>query len=580
MRVLLFIFMIFCNCRTVDHTSRTPNILLIMVDDMGFGDVSHSGNPHIQTPNLDQWASESINFSHFYVSPVCAPTRASLLTGKYHQRTGVHSVTNGYETINPQEVTLAEILKEKGYRTGIFGKWHLGEYYPSTPNAQGFDEFLGFRTGHTSDYYDAVLEKNGLGQKTKGYISDVLTDHALDFMSTNYGTPFFCFLSFNAPHTPLFIDSTYFSKFLSMGLDERTSRVYGMIENIDENIGKIVFELRKQELEESTIIVFISDNGPINGWKVAQDQMRYNAGLRDQKFTIYEGGIRTQNYWQWKNNWQGGRTIDHVAAHIDLVPTVTDILGMESDPKIDGISLLPLLENKTEKIDRTFLQKYDLSTLGTDLPFPGGVVRKDNWKMINGEHLYDLEKDPGENIDLAKQHPEVFADLKNQYNNWWQSISSEYRLTPLPIPVGHPEENPVYIKPHHGIARGTLEYTGHRGLTGERIGTHPRGVDGDWLAKWTPGGKITWEINTAAAGQYEAILIGRDSGKGDSDFLIQVDDYSSKMHVDFGTKEWTLLVIDTFNLDKKNYKLTLQMVRKSENTKVEIREIGLRRLNH
>ena len=240
--LLLFAVFFLCNCSHHQAprvpSGSSPNVLLILVDDMGYGDVTNMGNSHVHTTNLDWMADQSVRFKYFYVSPVCAPTRASILTGRYHQRTGVRSVTNGFETMDPSEVTIAELLKENGYRTGIFGKWHLGEHFPSIPNAQGFDEFLGFRTGHTSDYFDPILEHNGEDRQLQGYITDILSDKALAFMEDD-GRPFFCYLAYNAPHSPLQIDSAYFLPFIAAGLDERTARIYGMIDNLDDNIGRV-----------------------------------------------------------------------------------------------------------------------------------------------------------------------------------------------------------------------------------------------------------------------------------------------------------------------------------------------------
>ena len=304
--LLIFCFLLLC-CSGERETFNTsidqPNLLLILVDDMGYGDLSSAGNPDVKTPYLDTLAKNSVRFKHFYVSPVCAPTRASLLTGRYPQRAGVYSVTNGYESMAPEAVTLGELLQPLGYKTGLFGKWHLGEYYPMTPAAQGFDEFIGFRTGHHADYYDPILEHNGKDQAYQGYITDLLTEEAFTFME-KAESPFFCYLSLNAPHTPLQIDSSYYISFLEKGLNERTARVYGMMENIDENVGKLLDQLEKIDKLRETIVIFMSDNGPINGWRVPQEKMRYNAGLRDQKFTIYEGGIRTQCFWHWPENGQ------------------------------------------------------------------------------------------------------------------------------------------------------------------------------------------------------------------------------------------------------------------------------------
>ena len=505
-------------CQQDQRASPTtlPNILLILTDDMGYGDVTNSGNPSIKTPYLDQLAASSVRFKNFYVSPVCAPTRASLLTGRYHQRTGVRSVTNGFETIDPKEFTLAEILKTAGYRTGIFGKWHLGEYYPSVPNAQGFDEYLGFRTGHTNYYYDAVIEKNGKPHKTYGHITDVLTEAAIDFMNQAQGNPFFCYLAYNAPHTPLQVDSTWWESYRVLGLGEREARIYGMIEQIDNGIGQLLAALANNQLLDNTIIIFMSDNGPINGWKVPQEEMRYNAGLRDQKFTTYEGGIRTQCYWKWDRQWTPGLK-ETVGAHIDVVPTFLDILGITlppSHPELDGTSLLPTLEGEPSALleARTFFQKYALETLRNPSPFPGGVARKGPWKMVDGEALYNLEEDVGEKTNLAAQQPQIFSHLKSSYLEWYQDISDDRDLTPIDITIGHSQENPVYLQPHHAIATGNVKFWGNRGLIGERRGTHPRGVDSDWTGEWqTKADAMEWKVNIIDQGNYNFKIVARDT---------------------------------------------------------------------
>lgn len=499
---LLSSWLISCSNPTI-ATDPAPNVLLILVDDMGFGDVNFAGNPYLKTPALNQLKKESVRFNQFYVSPVCAPTRASLLTGRYHQRGGVRSVTNGFETINPDETTLAELLQTAGYRTGLFGKWHLGEYYPSVPNAQGFDEYLGFRTGHTANYYDAVLEHNGQAQTTSGYITEVLTDQALAFMKQNAQAPFFCYLSYNAPHTPLQIDSSYFLPFLKQGLDERTARIYGMMENIDQNIGRLLANIDLSQ----TIVIFMSDNGPINGWKVAQETMRYNAGLRDQKFTTFEGGIRTQCLWKWDQHWRPGE-IKQPAAHIDLLPTLMSQLNLPipNQLEIDGRDLSPLLADPSslDLQERFLFQNYHLETVNKPAPYPGGIAIQGPWKMVDDTSLFNLDTDPSESQNLADQHPEKLAELRTAYESWWASLSLTPQRFGMQIPVGHPAENPIFLQPHHGLATGQLKFTGQRGLLGERIGTHPSGVDGDWLTNWSsPTDGITWLVDIQATADYE-----------------------------------------------------------------------------
>ncbi len=487
-----------------------PNVLLIMADDMGFGDIRMAGNPDIYTPNLDALSAESVNFTNFYVSPVCAPTRASLLTGKYAQRVGVLSVTNGYETLNPEAVTLAETMGAAGYRTGLFGKWHLGENYPSLPNAQGFRQFVGFRTGHFGDYFDAVLERNGEPYPTKGYITDVLTDEAITFMRNSImAEPFLCYLPFNAPHTPLDVPDKYLARYRNKGLGERVERIYAMMENLDENVGRLLAFLQDSGLAENTIVMFLSDNGPIDKYKAKPEEWRFNAGLRDQKFTVYEGGIRTRFFTRWPGHFVPNRTVDIIAAHIDVMPTLLDLCEVQPATSLDGLSLKPLLTEKKPKwFERTLFLNYSLQTLKTPAPYPGGIARTQRYKMVDGRELYDLEKDAGEKTNLDESLPKVLAELDQQYRAWWSSLFPRGTYAIRPIQVGHDRAKAVRITPHLGRVQGGLEYTGFRGLYGKgRIGTHPNGVDGDWLAHWlSTDDAVRWTIEVVEAGAYEVAL--------------------------------------------------------------------------
>lgn len=502
----------FCTSSNNLETDR-PNILIILVDDMGFGDLAMAGNPYLTTPNLDALRQKSVSFEHFYVSPVCAPTRASLLTGLYHQKTGVRSVTNGFESMHTDASTLAELLQPIGYQSGLFGKWHLGEYYPMVPQGQGFDEFIGFRTGHTAHYFDPALEHNGETRKFRGYITDILTKEALNFMQAS-SSPFFCLLSLNAPHTPLQIDSSYFLSHLKAGLDERSARVYGMMENVDENVGLLLQSLEQTDKLRETIVIFMSDNGPINGWRVPQQEMRFNAGLRDQKFTVFEGGIRTQAFWYWKDHWKTQHVPDILAAHIDVVPTILDIISVPAlhfKMEMDGLSLVPVLGGKTTSTlkNRMFFQQYDLSNLREPAPLPGGIALQWPWKMVNDTALYRLDQDIGESTNLHQKHPEILQGLSQAYHNWWNSLVLDTLQFGMTIPIGHEEENPILLQAHHGIALGEIKFLGQRGLLGERIGSHPSGVDGDWLSNWhLQGDGIKWQLDFQQKGRYEIAVVG------------------------------------------------------------------------
>lgn len=554
---------------------------------MGYGDVTGAGNPYVRTPHLDRLARSGVQFSNFYVSSVCAPTRASLLTGRYHQRAGVRSVTNGHETMDPSEKTIAEYLKPRGYRTAIFGKWHLGEYYPSLPNAQGFDEFLGFRTGHTADYYDPVLDHNGREVQQQGYITDLLTEKALQFMAADPSEPFFCYLAYNAPHTPLQVDSSWWQPYAAQGLDERTARIYGMIEYIDANIGKIVDQLTEAQRLEETIIIFMSDNGPISGWRLPQEELRYNAGLRDQKFSIYDGGIRTQSYWSWAGHWPAGRTLSQVAAHIDVLPTLLEVIGQapDRDKKImDGISLQACLSGKTsEPNDRIFFQNFELSTLDQLVGYPGGIARQGPWKMVNGEYLYHLENDIGETQNLAEQQPEIFHRLDRAYRAWWDEIVKNDSLKVPPVPVGYAEADSVAIQPHHAKAAGDLVFLGRRGLLGERTGSHPSGVDGDWLSNWQQKtDRADWQIEVVESGNYEIGLNARYQ-KNEAPIALQVqigaDQLMHQLPTAEASENWKYYPLGQSLLTAGKYPLSLQLKNDlPPNVSFEVKEIVIKKL--
>jgi arylsulfatase A len=242
------------------ENKQKPNVLLIMTDDQGYSDIHSHGNPLIDTPTLDSFAKQATRFDRFFVSPVCAPTRASLLTGRYHLRTGTHGVTRGRENMRENETTIAQIFKNSGYKTACFGKWHNGSNYPYHPNARGFDTFTGFCAGHWNNYFDTTLEHNGSPLKTKGYIADVLTEHAINFIEQDKNLPFFCYLAYNTPHGPYQVPDKYFDKYKGQGLDDQTAAIYGMCENIDDNFRKILDALDRLNLAKNTIVIFTTDN--------------------------------------------------------------------------------------------------------------------------------------------------------------------------------------------------------------------------------------------------------------------------------------------------------------------------------
>lgn len=442
-------------------TNQPPNILLILTDDQGYGDIGIHGNETIRTPNLDRFATEGVEFTRFYVSPVCSPTRASLMTGRYYYRSGVVHTSRGGAKMHGDEITIAELLKDAGYRTGIFGKWHLGDSYPMRPNDQGFDEALVHKSGAITQspdvpnsYFDPLLWENGKPVRRKGYCTDVFFDAAIDFISRRRDQPFFAYIPTNAPHTPLQIADEYVAPYRAMGLDDTTARVYGMVENIDDNFGRLLAKLDELDLRRNTVVIFISDNGP--------QQRRYTAGLRDRKSSVYEGGIRALSFWQWPDAFKGNRKVETLAAHIDVAPTLVEIAGgmPHRDRPFDGKSLQPLLRGAQQPWpDRTlFFQVH--RGLEPQL-YRNAAVEAGRYKLVltpgafNGEHipipaephteLYDLHDDPGEQRDLAAQLPDVAANLRKRYETWFEDVKSTRQFNPGVIHLGSDAEPEVLL---------------------------------------------------------------------------------------------------------------------------------------
>ena len=440
-----------------------PNVLLIVTDDQGYGDLGFHGNTQIKTPRLDRLARESTRFRSFYVSPVCSPTRASLMTSRYNYRTGVVDTFRGRSILRAEEVTLAEMLAAAGYRTGIFGKWHLGDNAPFRPIDQGFQEALVHRGGGIGQgsappggdsYFDPVLVKNGVETATKGYCSDIFADGVIRFIESDRSRPFFAYLAFNAPHYPLEVPAADLRAYEGLKADptpgapptEVTARVYAMVSNLDANIGRVLDRLDALNLTRETIVVFLTDNGP--------DQIRYNAGMTGLKGTVREGGIRVPCFVRWPGVVQPGREVEAVAAHIDLAPTLLAACGVARPVNValDGVDLLPLLKGEASSIpERTiYLQWHrgDTPELGR-----GFAARSSRYKLLQAAgverllspvdarfELYDMQADPLERVDLAATQPEVVARLRQGYDAWFADVNQP--RPPSRIDLGSTRENP------------------------------------------------------------------------------------------------------------------------------------------
>jgi arylsulfatase A-like enzyme len=433
--------------------SRKPNFILIMTDDQGYGDMSATGNPVLQTPHIDRIAAEGMRFESFHVCPVCAPTRASLMTGRYNFRTGVVDTYKGRAMMHSDELTVAELLKDASYQTGIFGKWHLGDNYPLRPQDQGFDESLihmGGGIGQPADppgntYMDPMLRENGEFKQFKGYCTDVFTDGLLAFIQRNENRPFFAYLATNAPHTPLQVPEEWVDPFKGKGLDETTERIYAMVKNIDDNIGRVLAKLEELGLSDNTVVMFLTDNGP-------QQPGRFNADMRGRKGTVYEGGIRVPLFVRWPKVVRAGTESKRLTAHLDIMPTLCEIAGvpLPRDREVDGRSLLPLLEGRAGSwVDRTLFTQWHRG----DAPISreSAAVLTERYKLVlkhelpNGMELFDLLEDPGETTDISEKMPHLCLELSRRYDRWLEHVSATRGYEAPRIYVGDPNEDPTTL---------------------------------------------------------------------------------------------------------------------------------------
>ncbi len=448
-----------------------PNVILIMTDDQGYGDLGVTGNPVLQTPHIDRLAGESASLRYFYVSPVCAPTRASLLTGRYNYRTRAIDTWVGRAMMEPGEVTIAELLRAAGYRTGIFGKWHLGDCYPMRPEDQGFDEVLVHRGGglaqpsepveNARNYTNPILFRNGKKVRTRGYCTDVYFDAALEFIRKSHeiARPFFAYIPTNAPHSPFHdVPEELYQKYrkfdLARSLDgnrrhaDSFARIFAMVENIDENVGRLLAELDSLGIARDTMVLYLHDNGP--------HLSRYVGDMRGTKTQVYEGGIRSPLFVRWPARLRAGTRSPRVGAHIDIMPTILEATGVSvpRDLRLDGRSLLAVLEGrKTEWPERMiFIQSHR-----GDRPvrYHHFAARGPRWKLLRASgfgsqtpsdevpfELYDLAVDPREMRDLASEHPEIIARMKAAYDRWFDDVSSTRpdNFAPPRIIVGNDRE--------------------------------------------------------------------------------------------------------------------------------------------
>ncbi|WP_044203194.1 arylsulfatase [Flammeovirga sp. OC4] len=475
---VICIMMFLASCQKVsqkeDVTSK-PNVIIVITDDQGYGDMGNTGNKIIQTPAIDNFSTQAINLTNYHVSTTCAPTRGAMMTGRNPNRNGVWHTIKGASMLNGDELAMPEVFRQNGYSTGMFGKWHLGDNHPFRPHDKGFDVAFyhgGGGVGQTpdywnNDYFDDTYFRNGVPEKQEGYCTDVWFSEAIQFIEDNKDKPFFTYLSLNAPHGPYNVPDEYYNKYAEeKNLLETQKRFYGMITNIDDNFKVLLAKLDELKIADNTIVIFTSDNGTAAGYKQNKKTKKYygyNAGMRGTKASHYDGGHRVPFIIRWPNGkLTGGKHLNELIAHVDLLPTLTQFAGIDFKPKkeMDGVDVSTYLQKEEKPKDRMLV----VDTQRIPWPRKGkqSCVMQGDWRLIDGKALYNISEDPGQTKDLAAQYPERVAKMDAFYNTWWDGMIKETKYSIINLGVDsvdvltcHDAHTPLGVNPpwNQGLIR-------------------------------------------------------------------------------------------------------------------------------
>lgn len=563
--------------------AERPNVVVILTDDQGWGDLSFNGNTNLSTPNIDSLASLGARFDRFYVCPVCAPTRAEFLTGRYHPRGGVRGVTSGGERLNADEKTIAQVFKAAGYQTAAFGKWHNGMQYPYHPVARGFDEFYGYCSGHWGDYFSPQLERNGKLVQGNGYLVDDFTDQALKFIDQNADREFFLYLPLPTPHAPMQVPDRYWERMKNKQLtmlaregDEEdlpfTKAALAMVECIDDNVGRVLKKLDERQLSKNTIVVFFCDNGP--------NSYRWNGDMKGKKATTDEGGVRSPLFVVWPEKIRPGRLVTQISGAIDLLPTLTELAGIPivDGKPLDGTSLEPLLLGKVGSIPNRMLFSHWNKKVS---------VRTQHYRLDHTGELFDMVADPGQKSAVTDRQPEIAKELQQYVKDWKSEILATVGEDNRPFPIGHPDFPWTQLPARDGIPHGNIQRSA-------------KAPNCSYFINWkTQDDKMTWNVEVLAAGNFEVEMyyacppsdVGAEVelSLGDSKLLATITDANQPPEVGAEhdrverttqsfMKDFRALSLGTVQLEEGAGELTLRASKGVGETNLEMRLLMFRRV--
>ncbi len=483
-------------CVVTAGAAQRPNVVLVITDDQGYGDLSCHGNPVLKTPHLDKLHADSVRLTDYHVAPTCSPTRAALITGHWTNRTGVWHTIMGRSMLRHNEVTIGQILADGGYHTAMFGKWHLGDNYPYRPEDRGFQEVLrhgGGGVGQTPDYwdnayFDGSYFHNGKAVPARGFCTDVFFDYAKRFIRKvkDDDKPFFVYLCTNAPHGPMHAPVKSSAPYVKQGVN--VANFFGMISNIDDNVGAMRAFLKEEGLTDNTIFIFTTDNGTSSGAHI------HNNGMRGKKGSEYDGGHRVPFFIHWpKGGLTKGRDVDMITSYVDIVPTLIDYCNVPTPKgvKFDGVNIRPLIEGRQEETWPDRILVTDSQRVRDPIKWRKSAVMTDQWRLVNGKELFDINADPGQKTNLAKQHPAVVSRLAKFYEAWWEELVPTFGQ-PTAIYLGHPapSANPVTLTCHDWIADGSTPWNQRHIRNAEK----------------KPGNTGFWAVDVKTAGAYTVEL--------------------------------------------------------------------------
>ncbi len=411
--------------------AQKPNVILIVTDDQGYGEVAAHGNTKISTPEMDKLHNTGVRLDNFHVNSVCSPSRAALMTGRYATNVGVWHTLGSRNIVYKDAVMFPQFFQKEGYKTAMVGKWHLGDNYPYRPEDRGFEEVFrigGGSLGQVADYWanglwDGHYLHNGTWVKTKGFCTDVQFDAALDFIDTSKKDPFFLTITTTAPHSPIGAGDEYLKPYLEMGLKDDVAKFYGMVTNIDDNIGRLRKKLEALNLTENTILVFMSDNGSANDKKGDS----FNGNMRGKKGSLYEGGHRVPCFLYWPaGGWTGGKELQQVTAHIDLLPTLLKACGIKNHFNVafNGLELNDHIANPSKELDRLLITECKVNK--RDSPFNSSVVLQDDWRLVGDDELYNLEDDFAQTNNIIKANNDIQNTLAAYYTEWYEASKHRF----------------------------------------------------------------------------------------------------------------------------------------------------------